>query len=58
MGSPSERLAEFLRDPVLHLTAPVAGQLGSITLLAAAVGGVAFEFLGDRLADLRHENRG
>jgi MFS family permease len=41
-------LAALLRDPVLHLTSPVAGILGSITLLAAAVGGVTFGVIADR----------
>lgn len=46
-------LAELLRDPVLQLTAPVAGQLGSITLLAAAAGGVAFGVIADRFGRKR-----
>jgi MFS family permease len=41
-------LAALLRDPVLQLTSPVAGILGSITLLAAAVGGVSFGVIADR----------
>lgn len=46
-------LAELLRDPVLQLTAPVAGQLGSLTLLAAAVGGVTFGVIADRIGRKR-----
>ena len=46
-------LAELLRDPVLQLTAPVAGQLGSITLLAAAAGGVTFGVIADRIGRKR-----
>ena len=46
-------LAELLRDPTLQLTASVAGQLGSLTLLAAAVGGVAFGVIADRIGRKR-----
>lgn len=46
-------LAELLRDPVLQLTASAAGQLGSLTLLAAAVGGVAFGVIADRIGRKR-----
>ena len=42
-------LAALLQDPVLHLTSQTAGILGSITLIAAAIGGVAFGVIADRL---------
>ncbi|MEO8681438.1 MAG: MFS transporter, partial [Vicinamibacterales bacterium] len=41
-------LAALLQDPVLQLTSAVAGILGSITLLAAAAGGVTFGVIADR----------
>ena len=41
-------LAALLRDPVLQLTSATAGVLGSITLLAAAAGGVTFGVIADR----------
>jgi MFS family permease len=41
-------LAALLRDPVLQLTSSMAGVLGSITLLAAAAGGVTFGVVADR----------
>jgi MFS family permease len=46
-------LAALLQDPELGLTAPVAGQLGSITLLSAAAGGVAFGVIADRVGRKR-----
>jgi MFS family permease len=46
-------LAALLQDPELGLTAPVAGQLGSITLLSAAAGGVAFGVIADRIGRKR-----
>jgi len=42
-------LAALLTDPVLHLSNATAGLLGSITLVAAAVGGIAFGVVADRL---------
>ena len=45
-------LAALIRDPVLQLSTTVAGQLGSITLLAAA-GGVAFGVIADRIGRKR-----
>lgn len=46
-------LAELIRDPTLHLSLSVAGILGSITLLSAAVGGIAFGILADRIGRRR-----
>jgi MFS family permease len=46
-------LASLIRDPGLRLTPAVAGQLGSITLLAAAAGGVAFGVIADRIGRKR-----
>jgi MFS family permease len=45
--------AALIRDPQLQLTPAVAGQLGSMTLIAAAVGGVAFGVLADRIGRKR-----
>lgn len=42
-------LASLIQDPTLHLSTAVAGQLGALTLLAAAVGGVVFGVLADRI---------
>jgi MFS family permease len=46
-------LAALIQDPVLQLTTTVAGQLGALTLLAAAVGGVAFGVIADRIGRKR-----
>ena len=46
-------LASLIQDPTLQLSTSVAGQLGAITLLAAAAGGVAFGVLADRLGRKR-----
>ena len=46
-------LAELIRDPTLHLSLGVAGILGSLTLLSAAVGGIAFGVLADRIGRRR-----
>jgi len=46
-------LASLLQDPTLHLTSTVAGYLGSLTLVAAAVGGVAFGVIADRIGRKR-----
>lgn len=45
--------AALIRDPHLQLTASMAGQLGSATLVAAAVGGVIFGVLADRIGRKR-----
>src|SRR5258705_3805235 len=42
-------LAALIQDPVLHLSLGMAGILGSITLLAAAGGGIMFGVIADRL---------
>src|SRR5262245_1565291 len=42
-------LASLIEDPTLRLSLDTAGVLGSITLLAAAVGGVAFGVIADRI---------
>jgi MFS family permease len=41
-------LAALIDDPVLHLSLSTAGILNSVTLLAAAVGGVCFGVFADR----------
>ena len=41
-------LASLIQDPTLHLSLDVAGLLGSITLLSAAGGGIAFGVIADR----------
>jgi MFS family permease len=46
-------LASLLQDPTLNLTKPTAGILNSITLLAAAGGGIAFGVIADRLGRKR-----
>src|SRR5438067_1788485 len=46
-------LAALINDPVLHLPRSTAGLLGSITLIAAAVGGVIFGVVADRLGRKR-----
>jgi len=46
-------LAALIRDPDLRLTPAAAGILGSITLVAAAVGGIAFGVIADRLGRKR-----
>jgi MFS family permease len=46
-------LASLLQDPTLQLSTSMAGQLGAITLLAAAVGGVAFGVIADRIGRKR-----
>lgn len=46
-------LASLIQDPVLQLSTTVAGQLGALTLLAAAVGGVAFGVIADRIGRKR-----
>lgn len=46
-------LAALIQDPVLQLSTTVAGQLGALTLLAAAAGGVAFGVIADRIGRKR-----
>jgi MFS family permease len=46
-------LAALIRDPQLRLTPAAAGILGSITLVAAAAGGIAFGVIADRLGRKR-----
>jgi MFS family permease len=46
-------LAALIQDPTLQLSTSVAGQLGAITLIAAAVGGVAFGIIADRIGRKR-----
>ncbi|HUU33675.1 MAG TPA: MFS transporter [Vicinamibacterales bacterium] len=46
-------LAALIQDPVLQMSTAVAGQLGALTLLSAAVGGVVFGVLADRIGRKR-----
>ena len=46
-------LAALIQDPQLQLSTAVAGQLGAITLLSAAAGGVAFGVIADRIGRKR-----
>ena len=46
-------LAALIQDPTLQLSTAVAGQLGAVTLLAAAAGGVAFGIIADRIGRKR-----
>jgi MFS family permease len=46
-------LASLIQDPALQLSTSVAGQLGAITLVAAAAGGVVFGVVADRLGRKR-----
>jgi MFS family permease len=46
-------LAALIEDPVLNLSLSAAGALGSLTLLAAAGGGILFGILADRLGRRR-----
>ena len=46
-------LAELIRDPALHLSVNAAGILGSITLLAAAAGGVFSGVVADKFGRKR-----
>jgi MFS family permease len=46
-------LAALIRDPTLHLSFQTAGILGSITLLSAAAGGIAFGVIADRIGRKR-----
>jgi MFS family permease len=46
-------LAALIEDPILHLSLRAAGVLNSITLVAAAGGGIAFGVIADRLGRKR-----
>jgi MFS family permease len=46
-------IAALVEDPTLHLSLPTAGLLTSVTLLAAAVGGIAFGIIADRIGRKR-----
>jgi MFS family permease len=46
-------LAALIRDPVLQLSFETAGILGSITLISAAAGGIAFGVIADRFGRKR-----
>ena len=46
-------LASLIQDPALQLSTAVAGQLGALTLLSAAAGGVVFGVLADRIGRKR-----
>jgi len=46
-------LAALIEDPTLHLSLSAAGILNSVTLLAAAAGGVAFGIFADRFGRKR-----
>src|SRR5262249_15761532 len=46
-------LAELVKDPVLHLSLQTAGVLNSVTLIAAAAGGIPFGVIADRIGRKR-----
>jgi len=46
-------LASLIEDPTLHLSLATAGVLNSVTLLAAAAGGIAFGVIADRIGRKR-----
>jgi MFS family permease len=46
-------LATLIEDPQLHLTKSAAGILNSVTLVSAALGGIAFGVIADRLGRKR-----
>jgi MFS family permease len=46
-------LAALISDPILHLSFRAAGILGSVTLLSAAAGGIAFGVIADRIGRKR-----
>src|SRR5436309_1974017 len=46
-------LAALIEDPVLRLSTRAAGALGSVTLLSAAAGGMAFGVIADRVGRKR-----
>jgi MFS family permease len=46
-------LAALIEDPTVHLSLGMAGILNSVTLLAAAAGGIAFGVIADRIGRKR-----
>lgn len=46
-------LSALINDPVIQLAQTTAGALGSLTLVAAAVGGIAFGIIADRIGRKR-----
>jgi MFS family permease len=46
-------LASLILDPQLHLSKQLAGTLGSLTLIAAAIGGLIFGLIADRFGRTR-----
>ena len=46
-------LAALINDPILQLSFQTAGILGSVTLLSAAVGGIVFGVIADRIGRKR-----
>ncbi|HXI27761.1 MAG TPA: MFS transporter, partial [Vicinamibacterales bacterium] len=46
-------LAALIQDPTLHLSFETAGILGSVTLVSAAAGGIAFGVIADRIGRKR-----
>jgi MFS family permease len=46
-------LASLILDPTLHLSRQLAGTLGSLTLIAAALGGLVFGLIADRFGRTR-----
>ena len=46
-------IAALVEDPTLHLSLATAGLLTSVTLLAAAAGGIAFGVIADRIGRKR-----
>jgi len=46
-------VAELVRDPAMHLSLQTAGILNSVTLIAAAAGGIAFGVVADRVGRKR-----
>jgi MFS family permease len=46
-------LAQLILDSHLHLSKQLAGTLGSVTLIAAAIGGLAFGLIADRFGRTR-----
>jgi MFS family permease len=46
-------LASLIEDPTLNLSLSTAGNLGSLTLVAAAAGGIGFGILADRIGRKR-----
>ena len=46
-------VAELMKDPALHLSLQTAGVLNSVTLVAAAAGGITFGVVADRVGRKR-----